>query len=94
MFWPDDYVPLNGCRSCGADFTSLTAFDAHRVGKHMPLTRRCVDPETVGLVRVQPGDSTTYDTRVATGVPLYWDAASVASARDRFQKETPAHAIA
>ena len=25
---------MNLCRSCGEDFGSVTAFDAHRVGKH------------------------------------------------------------
>jgi hypothetical protein len=26
--------PRNLCRACGKDFTSVTGFDAHRVGKH------------------------------------------------------------
>jgi hypothetical protein len=26
--------PSNECGACGLDFTSLTAFDVHRVGKH------------------------------------------------------------
>lgn len=26
--------PLNLCRACGLDFTSLGGFDTHRVGKH------------------------------------------------------------
>jgi hypothetical protein len=25
---------MNLCRSCGEDFASVSAFDAHRVGKH------------------------------------------------------------
>ena len=26
--------PLNFCRSCNRDFSSVSAFDKHRVGKH------------------------------------------------------------
>lgn len=26
--------PLNQCGACGLDFTSLSGFDSHRVGKH------------------------------------------------------------
>jgi hypothetical protein len=40
----------NLCRSCGHDFSSVTLFDAHRVGKHDYLFdsehldgRRCLD---------------------------------------------------
>lgn len=29
---PDEYQPLNYCRGCGFDFTSLDAFDRHRSG--------------------------------------------------------------
>lgn len=35
----------NLCRSCGKDFRSLSGFDAHRVGKHEPLQRRCLTTE-------------------------------------------------
>jgi hypothetical protein len=34
--------PLNACASCGADFTSVRLFDAHRVGRHQPDERRCL----------------------------------------------------
>lgn len=27
-------TPLNGCSSCGSNFTSVTLFDFHRVGVH------------------------------------------------------------
>lgn len=47
--FPEEYAPLNYCRSCGRDFTSLRAFDAHRVGTHEPLDRHCADPLDVGL---------------------------------------------
>jgi hypothetical protein len=33
---------MNQCSPCGEDFSSITNFDAHRVGKHMPLARRCL----------------------------------------------------
>lgn len=43
---------LNGCRACGADFSSVETFDAHRVGKHEYLLspervdgRRCLDED-------------------------------------------------
>lgn len=43
---------MNYCRSCNRDFGSLTAFDAHRVGKHeydyseeRPDGRRCLDAD-------------------------------------------------
>src|SRR5689334_6862365 len=45
-------TPLNGCGVCGADFTSLRSFDAHRVGVHeylaspeRPDGRRCLTPD-------------------------------------------------
>lgn len=91
MTWPDDYTPLNGCRSCGSDFTSLDAFDAHRAGRHMPMERHCVDPTEVGLVRVQPGDSLKYDGRIMSGVPLYWNPNDAAAARQALKEN--AHAV-
>lgn len=36
------------CGACYRNFSSQSAFDAHRVGTHD--SRRCADPETVGLV--------------------------------------------
>lgn len=38
---------MNLCRSCGEDFGSVAAFDAHRVGSHSYLLRE-------GLLRVPP----------------------------------------
>ena len=45
-------TPLYGCSGCRQDFASLTAFDAHRVGKHDVLFgaehlngRRCLDED-------------------------------------------------
>ena len=81
-----DYEPLNGCSVCQSDFTSLSAFDAHRQGTYEPDTRHCVPPETVGLSRVAPGDSEKYDTRIASGIPLYWDAEGVEKTRRDFGK--------
>jgi hypothetical protein len=44
--------PLNQCSACGADFTSVRLFDAHRVGVHeydcspeRPDGRRCLSSE-------------------------------------------------
>lgn len=50
--------PKNGCGECGADFTSVSLFDRHRVGVHTythseglkmePMRddgRRCLDPD-------------------------------------------------
>jgi hypothetical protein len=36
---------MNVCGACGLDFASLNAFDAHRVGRHEPLERRCLTLE-------------------------------------------------
>lgn len=43
---------MNLCRSCGEDFGSVSAFDAHRIGKHdylysdeHPDGRRCLSVE-------------------------------------------------
>ena len=51
----DDAKPkriANGCSACGRDFSSVTAFDLHRTGKHEhlfspehPDGRRCRDDE-------------------------------------------------
>lgn len=42
------------CPACHETFSSESAADRHRVGKH-GVDRRCVDPATVGLVaREQP----------------------------------------
>lgn len=32
------------CSSCGAHFSSESAFDTHRVGRFSPNERRCVEP--------------------------------------------------
>ena len=53
---------MNLCRSCGLDFSSLSAFDRHRVGKHEldwpehPDGRRCMsEPEMVeGGMEIDP----------------------------------------
>jgi hypothetical protein len=44
--------PLNLCRACGSDFTSVRLFDAHRIGRHeyswsreLEDGRRCLDIE-------------------------------------------------
>jgi hypothetical protein len=34
---------VNFCRICRRDFSSLKAFDRHRVGRYEPLGRRCLD---------------------------------------------------
>ncbi len=44
---PDDYIPLNGCRICGIDFTSLNAFDAHLGGTAQDRVHLL--PEEAGL---------------------------------------------
>ena len=49
MDFPDGYTPQNFCRGCGQDFTSLKAFDAHRVGSYEPDERTCRDPQDSGL---------------------------------------------
>jgi hypothetical protein len=41
--------PLNGCSGCRQDFSSVAAFDRHRVGSFDPFDRRCMD-ETEMLV--------------------------------------------
>ena len=48
---------MNLCTACGHDFSSVTAFDKHRVGKHaylysedQPDGRRCLtEPELTAL---------------------------------------------
>jgi hypothetical protein len=49
-------TPLNLCRGCGADFTSLRLFDAHRVGAHdyhwsadRPDGRRCLSVDEMRM---------------------------------------------
>jgi hypothetical protein len=32
--FPGAATPLNGCRACGQDFSSLETFDGHRVGSY------------------------------------------------------------
>jgi hypothetical protein len=36
---------MNLCRSCNEDFSSVEAFDRHRVGRHAGPERRCLDTE-------------------------------------------------
>jgi hypothetical protein len=33
-----------GCATCGQVFNSVGMFDKHRIGKYMPLSRRCLSP--------------------------------------------------
>lgn len=54
MLFPDGYVPLNGCRICGIDFTSLRAFDAHLGGT--PEKRFHRDPARVKTLE-SPGEA-------------------------------------
>ena len=98
---PHDYIPLNGCASCGRDFTSLASFDRHRVGRHAYTFdeglrldppredgRRCLDADELlaaGLERVAPGAASKYDSRLKSGVPLYWDPVQAEGARERFR---------
>ena len=35
-------MPKSTCSACGRTFCSVTAFDAHRVGRYMPNERRCL----------------------------------------------------
>ena len=96
MSLPADYVPLNGCVSCGRDFASLDAFDRHRTGEYAhdlsldhPEGRRCLDDDelaAVGLYRVDAGDSTRHEQRIASsGVPLYLDPAKAEGAGVRLR---------
>jgi len=53
--------PLNQCAACAADFTSLELFDRHRVGRHEPDGRRCLNADemtTNGWQRDSRGRST------------------------------------
>lgn len=101
MTWPDEYVPLNGCRSCGCDFTKTRHFDRHRVGVHgytyagglrmdppREDGRRCMDADELaaaGLVRLRAGDSPRYESRIASGVPIYWNPEEAAAAGERLR---------
>ncbi|WP_442386149.1 FDXHR family putative zinc-binding protein [Mycobacterium sp.] len=38
------------CTACHCTFSTVTAFDRHRVGSHADSTRRCVHPARAGLV--------------------------------------------
>lgn len=49
MNYAADYVPLNYCRVCDIDFTSLAAFDAHLGGT--PQDRVHLAPDAAGLER-------------------------------------------
>jgi hypothetical protein len=41
--WAGPENPANYCASCGLDFSSVSAFDRHRAGRHEPDERRCLD---------------------------------------------------
>ena len=38
--FPEEYQPLNFCRLCGVDFTSLRAFDTHLEGTPQKRSHR------------------------------------------------------
>lgn len=46
------------CPTCGEFFSTVSNFDKHRVGEHG--NKKCVDPETVGLVIKQRGKGTVW----------------------------------
>lgn len=95
-----EYVPLNQCSECRHDFTSTDYFDQHRIGVHAYTFsggllldppredgRRCMDEDEIlasGLRRVEPGDSIAYESRIKSGVPLYFDPVKAERARARF----------
>lgn len=74
------------CRPCGAHFTSLAAFDAHREG---PMdARHCEIPDD--LVERDGNCGIVYDPP-KVGVTLY-EHPSAALARTHFQAEKPSSA--
>jgi hypothetical protein len=102
--WPANYVPLNGCAECCLDFTSLAAFDRHRVGTHAyPWSlrrrdgRRCLDPdelESAGLC-ILDGEELTrtrFAERARFGVVLVHDPEAAERVRRRFAEREVADA--
>ena len=104
---PDDYIPLNGCRSCGRDFTSTRYFDRHRVGVHdylfsrdRPDGRRCMEEEEIldsGLRPLTPEEMLEgrYASRSGFHVPLYSDPLSAETIRQAHRATSePVEALA
>lgn len=41
------------CGGCHETFSSLSAFDSHQRGEHVPAGQLCADPEDVGLIQIE-----------------------------------------
>jgi hypothetical protein len=88
--WPDEYAPLYGCSTCCLDFTSLDAFDRHRVGPH-EHGRRCLDLDKLDATGLRPMSdhelaASMYASRARSGVALVQDPASAERARRMFSE--------
>jgi hypothetical protein len=65
---------VNACGACGLDFTSVTAFDAHRVGRHAYTFKQglAMEPSREdGRRCLGPGDP-EFDERFAPGRAGRW----------------------
>lgn len=63
------------CAACCRTFSTDSAADKHRIGKH-GADRRCADPATVGLVPVNKPYGVLWQhpgiDPVVTGIPAQW----------------------
>lgn len=71
---------MNLCRTCGEDFGSVFAFDAHRVGKYLPTS----SPEYVGPLE----DWTPARGRRCLSVPELEERGFVRNRRERWSLAT------
>jgi hypothetical protein len=62
------------CSHCRAIFTSLTAFDLHRVGNAERGKRRCLTPKEMQALGMMRNEKGWWTPPVATAVALWYGA--------------------
>lgn len=79
----------NHCSACGSHFSSVKAFDAHRVGDH-ESGRYCEDPEDIAdrdgnpRLAARDGEVCALTRPPRIGVKVWTDAKSLQAARRRW----------
>ena len=90
--FPDDYPPINFCRGCGCDFSSVGAFDRHRIGTPSPADVAEMEEEMaeVGLALLTDEEmrgSRAYRSRVGFGVEVWHEPAQTERARSMGRRQ-------
>lgn len=60
------------CGGCGLFFSRTSTFDAHRVGRHEPLERRCLTPIEMHWLKGMINRRGVWGNIGKVGKPTHW----------------------